>query len=55
MAVGETLVFTVDYTSGPVGTLQEVKLVPRVKVVGRSDKAYCTDSGLTFADFTECT
>jgi FlaG/FlaF family flagellin (archaellin) len=55
--VGSTYEFGVKFNStGAIGNeLQEVKLIPRVKVVGRSDKAYCTDSGLTFADLNECT
>jgi FlaG/FlaF family flagellin (archaellin) len=53
---GDTQEFFANYTAAPVGTLQQVKIVPRVKVVGRSDKAYCTDAALTFTDFvtTNC-
>lgn len=50
---GNTEVFSVDYSG--IGTLQQVKIVPRVKVVGRSDKAFCTDAALTFTDFVTCT
>lgn len=42
------------YWTGTVGELQQIKIVPRVKVVGRSDKAYCTDAALTFSDFVSC-
>ncbi len=42
------------YWDGTVGELQQIKIVPRVKVVGRSDKAYCTDAALTFSDFVGC-
>ncbi|MFC1741943.1 hypothetical protein ACFL3V_05385 [Nanoarchaeota archaeon] len=48
---GNTEEFTVVYDNAAVGTLQQVKIVPRVKVVGRSDKAYCTDAGLTYTEF----
>lgn len=51
MAIGETLEFNMTYTAGTVGTLQQINIVPRVKVTGRSTKAYCTDSSLTFTDF----
>lgn len=37
-----------------IGDLQQIKIVPRVKVVGRSDKAYCTDAALTYTDFVSC-
>ena len=53
MDSGATFVFNSTYTTG-LGELQQVKIVPRVKVVGRSDKAYCTDAGLTFTDFADC-
>ncbi|MBW2964454.1 hypothetical protein KY363_03255 [Candidatus Woesearchaeota archaeon] len=43
------------YYAGTIGELQQIKIVPRVKVVGRSDKAYCTDAALTFSDFVGCT
>jgi archaellum component FlaF (FlaF/FlaG flagellin family) len=49
---GETYAFTVPSTAS--GTLQEIKIVPRVKVVGRTEKAYCTDAALTFADIDLC-
>jgi FlaG/FlaF family flagellin (archaellin) len=52
---GNTEEFNVSYTYGDVGDLQQVKIVPRVKVVGRSDKAYCTDAALTYTDFVACT
>lgn len=55
LVVGDTYEFTVPYANATVGTLQEIKIIPRVKVVGRTEKAYCTDSGLTFADLAECT
>ena len=54
LAVGNTSSYTVEYDAGSVGAILEVKLVPRIKVVGRTDKAYCTDSGLTFADLGDC-
>jgi FlaG/FlaF family flagellin (archaellin) len=53
MDAGETIAFTTVYDSG-IGTLQQVKLVPRVKVVGRADKAYCTDAALSFTEFATC-
>ena len=52
---GDTKEFSVNFNNTDIGTLQQVKLVPRVKVVGRSDKAFCTDAGLTFTDFVVCT
>ncbi len=52
--VGATKQFSVVYTTGTVGTLQQVRLVPRVKVVGRSEKAFCTDAALTYTDFPTC-
>lgn len=55
MPAGATATFNITYVNTTTGALQEVKLIPRVKVVGRSDKAYCTDAGLTFADINECT
>jgi FlaG/FlaF family flagellin (archaellin) len=48
---GNTESFNVTYS---VAGLQQVKLVPRVKVVGRSDKAYCTDAALSFEDISQC-
>jgi len=51
---GNTEEFLVEYSAATVGTLQQVKIVPRVKVVGRSEKAYCTDAALTFTDFVIC-
>ncbi|HII71893.1 TPA: hypothetical protein HA265_04020 [Candidatus Woesearchaeota archaeon] len=55
MAAGETLKFNATYDSGAVGTLQQVNIIPRVKVVGRTDEAYCTDSSLKFTDINACT
>ena len=54
LAVGNTSSYTVSYDALSVGDILEVKLVPRIKVVGRTEKAYCTDSGLTFADLGDC-
>ena len=51
---GDTVMMNISYVDAPIGTLQEVKLVPRIKVVGRTEKAYCTDSSLTFADLASC-
>ncbi|MBW2972319.1 hypothetical protein KY359_04755 [Candidatus Woesearchaeota archaeon] len=53
MEAGATLSFNASYPTG-IGVLQQVKIIPRVKVVGRSDKAYCTDAALTFTDFVTC-
>jgi FlaG/FlaF family flagellin (archaellin) len=53
LAPGNTTTFAV--TNSASGTLQEVKIVPRVKVVGRSEYAYCTDAALTFSDLSVCT
>ncbi len=50
---GSTEAFTMVYGAG-IGTLQQVKIVPRVKVVGRSDKAFCTDAALSYTDFATC-
>jgi len=47
---GDTRSFTVEYNTTTIGAFQQVKIVPRVKVVGRSAKAFCTDAGLTFTD-----
>ncbi|MBW2966863.1 hypothetical protein KY362_00085 [Candidatus Woesearchaeota archaeon] len=52
MDAGETIAFNTSYSG--IGTLEQVRIVPRVKVVGRSDKAYCTDAALTFTDFVTC-
>jgi FlaG/FlaF family flagellin (archaellin) len=49
---GNTWVFNVTNTA--TGNLQQVKIVPRVKVVGRSEYAYCTDAALTFTDISTC-
>ena len=54
MAPGATYALSVPYASAQVGTLQEVKIIPRVKVVGRSEYAYCTDAALTFSDISLC-
>jgi FlaG/FlaF family flagellin (archaellin) len=54
MAAGETIAFSVKYTNTTAGQLEQVKIVPRVKVVGRSDKAFCTDAALTFTDIPNC-
>ncbi|MBW2972318.1 hypothetical protein KY359_04750 [Candidatus Woesearchaeota archaeon] len=52
---GSTQEISVHYDTAKTGApLQQVKIVPRVKVVGRSDKAYCTDAALTFTDLTDC-
>lgn len=47
--------WVINVTNANVGDLQEVKIVPRVKVVGRSEYAYCTDAALTFSDVSVCT
>jgi hypothetical protein len=49
---GSTYQFTVTNTA--TGALQQVKIVPRVKVVGRSEYAFCTDAALTFTDILVC-
>ena len=58
MDAGETISFNVTYDTAEIGAgatdLQQVRIVPRVKVVGRSDKAYCTDAALTYTDFVDC-
>ena len=55
MTAGQTIGnFSITYANATTGTLQQVKIVPRVKVVGRSDKAYCTDAALTFQDISDC-
>jgi len=46
--------YTFNATKTAAGTLQQVKIVPRVKVVGRSDYAFCTDAALTFSDISNC-
>lgn len=51
---GATLMFNASYSAAEIGILQQVRIVPRVKVVGRSDKAYCTDAALTYTDFVTC-
>jgi FlaG/FlaF family flagellin (archaellin) len=50
---GSTYVFNVTNTAS--GTLQQIKIVPRVKVVGRSEYAFCTDAALTFTDVQNTT
>lgn len=47
--------YTFNVSNAATGNLQQVKVVPRVKVVGRSDYAYCTDAALTFSDIAVCT
>jgi len=49
---GQTYIFNVSNAGG--GDIQQVKIVPRVKVVGRSEYAYCTDAALTFTDIDLC-
>jgi flagellin-like protein len=44
----------VMYWPDDIGELQQVKIVPRVKVVGRSEKAFCTDAAVTYADIANC-
>lgn len=51
---GDTVTLNAYFDDSAVGDIQQVKIVPRVKVVGRTDKAYCTDAALTFADFNSC-
>jgi len=51
---GETRMIGAVYSTGIGMPLQQVKIVPRVKVVGRTDKAYCTDAALTFTDVPNC-
>jgi len=51
---GDTQTMNTTFDSAAVGTIQQIKIVPRVKVVGRTDKAYCTDAALTFTDFPSC-
>ena len=51
---GDTRQLSMTYNTASIGSLQQVKIVPRVKVVGRSDKAYCTDAALTFTEFNQC-
>ncbi len=51
---GDTQTLNTTFDSTKVGTIQQVKIVPRVKVVGRTEKAYCTDAALTFTDFPSC-
>ncbi len=55
IAAGDTKEISVHYDDLKTGLpLQQVKIVPRVKVVGRSEKAYCTDAALTFTDISDC-
>ncbi|MBW2996938.1 hypothetical protein KY349_01205 [Candidatus Woesearchaeota archaeon] len=51
---GDTVILNITFDDTAVGDIQQVKIVPRVRVVGRTDKAYCTDASLTFADFLSC-
>jgi len=51
---GNTWVFNVSKPAAATGALEQVKIVPRVKVVGRSEYAYCTDAALTFTDISPC-
>jgi FlaG/FlaF family flagellin (archaellin) len=51
MAPGKTLSFNASFPSS-IGTLQQIKIVPRVKVVGRAEKAFCTDAALTFTEWS---
>jgi hypothetical protein len=53
--VGSTTTFNVSYNNATTGVLQEVKIIPRISVAGRTDKAFCTDSGLSFGDLATCT
>lgn len=48
--VGATESYVVDYSDSGISEtdIVEVQIIPRVKVVGRSDFAYCTDSALKF-------
>ncbi|MFH1064091.1 MAG: hypothetical protein V1729_03355 [Candidatus Woesearchaeota archaeon] len=58
MNAGETIEFNVSFSSAALGqdivNIQQIKIVPRVKVVGRSEKAYCTDAGLSYSDMIDC-
>ena len=51
---GNTWMFIIAKPAAASGTLEQVKIVPRVKVVGRSEYAYCTDAALTFTDVPDC-
>lgn len=55
MDVGDTVTINWTYTNSTIGTLQEVKIIPRISIVGRTEKAFCSDSGLSFADLETCT
>jgi hypothetical protein len=54
LASGSTTTFSVLKPTAASGDIVEVKIIPRVKVVGRSEYAYCTDASLTFSDMNLC-
>lgn len=50
ISIGGTETFSIDLPSGVTDAddIEEVQIVPRIEVVGRSDLAYCVDSALKF-------
>ncbi|NQU79663.1 hypothetical protein HQ545_07900 [Candidatus Woesearchaeota archaeon] len=53
-SAGDTEALSTNYDVVKVGDIQQIRIVPRVKVVGRTEKAYCTDASLSFSSIDNC-